>query len=363
MSVEPYETAKGTRWRVRYTTPQGKRTDKRGFRTKAAAKKFEAEAILGILPEKKRPKTEPPLKTYVDQYLLSINHLSQGTQIAYKSALHTQVLPQWGDTTASEVTKQAVITWVATSDLSRISKTRCLHILRNLLIIAVNNDPHWLDPTLNIPLPSQGHIPRPYLLPEQVELFANASDYPAVIWTLASTGIRWGELWGLEVRHIDFDTCMLTIEQSVSLRPGGVFVVGPTKTRKRRKVAAPLFVCRMLTEWVEGKSLRTPVFTLPNGDRIQRPRSYCGWWCRSKQAVAAVDPTFPADLRPHDLRHTAASLMVRSGAHVKVVQRQLGHASATMTLDIYADLFDEDLSVLTHNMGAMFGRGQNVGKS
>lgn len=46
---------------------------------------------------------------------------------------------------------------------------------------------------------------------------------------------------------------------------------------------------------------------------------------------------------PHDLRHTAASLAISSGANVKAVQRMLGHASASMTLDTYADLFDNDL--------------------
>lgn len=47
---------------------------------------------------------------------------------------------------------------------------------------------------------------------------------------------------------------------------------------------------------------------------------------------------------PHDLRHTAASLAISAGANVKAVQRMLGHASAAMTLDTYADLFDDDLS-------------------
>jgi integrase-like protein len=48
------------------------------------------------------------------------------------------------------------------------------------------------------------------------------------------------------------------------------------------------------------------------------------------------------DLRPHDLRHTAASLLVASGANVKAVQRMLGHASAAMTLDVYFGLFDDE---------------------
>ena len=49
------------------------------------------------------------------------------------------------------------------------------------------------------------------------------------------------------------------------------------------------------------------------------------------------------DVSPHDLRHTAASLAIQRGANVKAVQRMLGHASAAMTLDVYAGLFSDDL--------------------
>ncbi|WP_414683917.1 tyrosine-type recombinase/integrase [Microbacterium sp.] len=60
-------------------------------------------------------------------------------------------------------------------------------------------------------------------------------------------------------------------------------------------------------------------------------------------APAAGAPT----LTVHDLRHTAASLSVQSGANVKAVQRMRGHASAAMTLDVYADLFDDDLDAVS----------------
>lgn len=49
---------------------------------------------------------------------------------------------------------------------------------------------------------------------------------------------------------------------------------------------------------------------------------------------------------PHDLRHTAASLAISSGANAKAVQRMLGHKSAAMTLDVYADLFEDDLDAV-----------------
>lgn len=57
-------------------------------------------------------------------------------------------------------------------------------------------------------------------------------------------------------------------------------------------------------------------------------------------------------LTPHELRHTAASLAVSAGANVKAVQRMLGHASAAMTLDVYAGLFDDDLDGLADRMDA-----------
>jgi integrase len=52
------------------------------------------------------------------------------------------------------------------------------------------------------------------------------------------------------------------------------------------------------------------------------------------------------DLRPHDLRHPAASLAIGAGANVKAVQQMLGHASAAMTLDVYAGLFGDELDAV-----------------
>ena len=57
-----------------------------------------------------------------------------------------------------------------------------------------------------------------------------------------------------------------------------------------------------------------------------------------------------AGLHVHDLRHTAASLAIASGADVKAVQRMLGHASAAMTLDVYAALWDKGLDDVAARM-------------
>ena len=54
----------------------------------------------------------------------------------------------------------------------------------------------------------------------------------------------------------------------------------------------------------------------------------------------------------HDLRHTAASLAIASGANVKAVQSMLGHASAAMTLDVYAGLFTDDMDAVAELLDA-----------
>ena len=95
-----------------------------------------------------------------------------------------------------------------------------------------------------------------------------------------------------------------------------------------------------------------------------------GEGCKVLDAAAkrchAAYPDFPAKFSAHELRHTAASLMISSGAHVKTIQRQLGHKSAAMTLDQYGHLFDDDLDVIAGAMGSTLfpgDCGQNVGTS
>ena len=63
-------------------------------------------------------------------------------------------------------------------------------------------------------------------------------------------------------------------------------------------------------------------------------------------------PVFTKHFHPHEFRHTAASLAIAAGADVKVVQRMLGHKSATMTLDLYGHLFADRLDTVADAMDA-----------
>ncbi|MEX5637974.1 tyrosine-type recombinase/integrase, partial [Parafrankia sp. FMc2] len=81
----------------------------------------------------------------------------------------------------------------------------------------------------------------------------------------------------------------------------------------------------------------------------------------SAAKVSHLHSNHCASRRTHELRHTAASLAVAAGANVKAVQRMLGHASAAMTLDVYAGLFADDLDALADRLDQAAGAARPHG--
>lgn len=102
----------------------------------------------------------------------------------------------------------------------------------------------------------------------------------------------------------------------------------------------PEFLIPYLARQCEGRGRDDLLFPDSDGKHLQHPHTGSGWFDK------AVTESGVPRTTPHDLRHTAASLAVSAGANVKAVQKMLGHASVAMTLDIYADLFDDDLEAV-----------------
>ncbi|WP_448808464.1 tyrosine-type recombinase/integrase [Agromyces bauzanensis] len=103
----------------------------------------------------------------------------------------------------------------------------------------------------------------------------------------------------------------------------------------------PAFLSASLTELCSDRADGSLLFPDKYGNHLTTPTIRENSWFDR-----ALDTAGLKAMTIHDLRHTAASLAVSSGANVKAVQRMLGHASAAMTLDTYSDLFDDDLDAV-----------------
>ncbi|MEJ1087004.1 tyrosine-type recombinase/integrase [Microbacterium sp. Mu-80] len=360
-TITAYETAAGKRYRVRYRKPDKAQTDKRGFKTKKEAQLFLASVTVSKATGE-----------YIDPALgrTTVLDLSAGwlagkktslkpsTYSAIDSSWGKHVKPVWGLRPVAEIQPAEIQEWVTGLAESRSATTvkRALGILSGILDVAVDNRRLPRNPAAKTKTPRKTPKPRVYLTHEQLHALAAASTHPELVLFLGYTGLRWGEATGLKVKHVDLFRRRATIaENAVFVRTE--FHIGTPKTHEARSVPFPKFLRPAMLAATKGKGPDQILFG-DGKNYLRAPKTATGWFrsaimrIRSAEADAAAEArargeqhpgvTFPM-LTPHDLRHTAASLAISSGANVKAVQRMLGHASAAMTLDTYADLFDDDL--------------------
>lgn len=348
-TVGTYRTAAGEkRYRVRYRTPDNRQTDKRGFRTKRDAERFAATVEVA----KMRGEYVSPASARVTVGELGSawlqrqrGHLKPSGFITIETAWRHRVAPRWGAVALGDIRPTAVQQWI--SELSRGSADakpvgpsvirRSHFVLTGILADAARDNLIARNPAAGIKLPRTTRKRPVYLTHRQVSALATAAgQHEAVVLLLAYTGLRWGEAVGLRLGDLDTLRRRATVSQNV-VQSGSKTFIGPPKTHKQRTVPLPEFLIPYLARCCEGRQRDDLLFADEDGGYLRRPHPVSGWF-----AKAVIESGVPRTT-PHDLRHTAASLAVAAGANVKAVQKMLGHASAAMTLDIYADLFDDDL--------------------
>ncbi|MBJ8339998.1 tyrosine-type recombinase/integrase [Antrihabitans sp. YC3-6] len=355
-TIESYQTATGKRYRVRYRTPDRRQTDKRGFTSKRQAQDFAATVEV----EKMRGEYVPPKLGYIMVGEIGPTWLERKKSdlkpSAYKSletAWRVHVEPRWGGERLADVDLDAVERWIA--DLGR-DKTidgvkvkgkgatvviRAYGVLAGVLDSAVKAKRLAKNPARGVEnLPRKQRKERIYLTHTQVDALATAAgDRQTLVLLLAYCGLRWGEAIGLRVKHLDLLRKRLVVSEN-AVQVNMVMHVGTPKSHVTRSVPIPDFLVVELARQCEGKARDDLVFPGRDGEHLRRSVSFTGWFTK------AVEKSGIPRVTPHDLRHTAASLAVSAGVNVKALQRMLGHASAAMTLDTYADLFDEDLDAV-----------------
>ncbi|MFK5688736.1 tyrosine-type recombinase/integrase [Ornithinimicrobium sp. LYQ92] len=273
---------------------------------------------------------------------------AESTRARNRSVLDNHVLPVWGKVPLSRVTFEGVQGWV--SDLQRAGLAaatvrKVAGVLSSVLRYAVKSKRLVVNPAEGISLPSQKLTPRRYLDARQVEGLAEAAGEHGrdVVLVLAYCGLRIGELSALRARNVLLLRRRLTIEESVTEVNGRLAWSSP-KDHQRRSVPFPSFLAESLARRVDGLDKEDLVFGSPQGGVLRVRNMRRGWF------DAAAEDAGLTGLTPHELRHTAASMAVSAGASVLALQRMLGHEKPSVTLDVYSDLFDEDLDTVADRL-------------
>ena len=366
-SIHKYTTKQGRRYLVAYRRPDGRDTTKRGFATKKAAEVWAADNTIALATGSW---VDPKHATVTvgelgEKWVRRQTHLKPSAAKPVSTAWRHRVKPRWADVQIGTIRPSDVQDWLAglkkiprkpgvepSEPLGATGVIYAYQVLHGILADAVADRMLPSNPADGMTLPRKGSKRKVYLSHEQVHAFAgeiaagpvDGEKRAVLALTLAYTGVRWGEATGLRVRGVNVLRRRLLVRDN-AVEVDRTIHVGSTKGHRERTVPVPLFLITRIAGLCFGKAPDELVFD-DGGEHLPLPPYTRGWWQQAVKRAGIPRVT------PHDLRHTAASLAVSAGANVKAVQKMLGHVSAAMTLDVYSDLFDDDLDAVAEKLNA-----------
>jgi integrase len=328
------------RWQVRWRDDAGKQ-QKRNFETSREANAFQA-------------KTNHELQsgTYVDPGVgrMTLREFAEGwrvakphrlkTAIRVRGELENHIYPLFGDSAIASIRPSQVQSFIGVLS-TRLGPGTVRNVIRTLSAIfsaAVLDGIRPSNPCArgSVSLPSVDGDEMTPLTREQVDAIAAALDhrYRALVTVLAGTGLRQGELFGLQVRDLDMLRRTLRVQRQMQPVQG---LCPPKGKRSSRTIPFGNVVAEALAAHLAAYPAKGEEHVFRGADNLPLHRSRIRRAWLSATRTAGV-PTAGM----HDLRHFYASVLIGAGRSVKEVSERLGHATPALTLNVYTHLWPKD---------------------
>jgi len=257
------------------------------------------------------------------------------TQYAYEVYLKKWILPRWRSYRLADVKAVDVEAWLKGVPLARGTKAKMRNIMSALFSHAIRWEWAEKNPIRSVRQSAKRLRTPDVLTPE--EIIALLGKLPEPLRTAveldAFTGLRRGELIGLQWRDVDFENLLVHVRRSVVMRVEGV--------PKTEASAKDLPLDAALAESLLKLKFKSPyqqptdwVFASPEMKGKQPFWPDTMWRRYGKPAVTAAKITKRVAF--HTFRHTYTTLLTQNNEDVKVVQELLRHANSRITLDLYA---------------------------
>ena len=346
----------GRRWRARYRGLDG-RVRSRSFNRKLDAQRWLDDQVQAVSRGTwiDPARSQITLAVWAPRWLGTKRNVRPKTLEGYRSLLRSRVLPAFGSTPLAGIDRPAILQWVATMDDEGLSPDRirqARQVLSAMLREAVHSRYLASNPAERIPVPTSRLVEPRFLTAIEVEQLATAIADPFGVWVhlMAYGGLRFSESVALRRSRCELLRNRIIVDQAAT-EVSGRLVFGPTKNRRTRIVVLPRFLTEDLAAHLASDAAEPGpdglVFQSPRGGPLRYRSFHRHIW------PAALNAAGLESLRIHDLRHTAASLLIAEGAGPKQVQEHLGHSTIAITLDRYTHLFPSDTEALALRMDAM----------
>jgi integrase len=271
----------------------------------------------------------------------------------YDTSLTNQILPYLGAMRIAAISTSDVSNWVAKlvqDGHGASSVAKAVALLKQIMKGAHNDELIRRNPVVDIEIPTV--VPKDQkalTLVELKNLTDACPDHRALLLVLGLMGLRISEATALQVKDVDVLGAKLSVQRSHTHGADYRRIVSTTKTKKKRVLDIPKPVLNVLKPLVEGRKAKEFVFLGPKG---LGAINYT--WFRNTIFMPAIASIGLEDLGIHNLRHTAASLLISQGAQITTVSKILGHASIVQTLKTYGHYYPSDMQDSLFGLGAAF---------
>jgi integrase len=297
--------------------------------------------------------TEITLREYFEEWLKAESmHLKPKTFQDYKGVVVRHINPTLGKLKLNQVTPYAIQQlYNHKMESSQSKRIVCsIHaVLHHALNDAMKQDLIGRNPADAVTRPRYRPATFTALDANQVTCLlshARNTRYEAMLYLAVTTGMRIGELMGLQWKHIDWDNHKIQVRQQLQRIKGeGLVFTDPKSRTSRRSISLGNVAMDMLRkqarqlEWerlLAGERWEDHDLVFPN--TLGKPSERGNFYRAFKEMLKAAN--LP-DIRVHDLRHTAATLMMQEGTHPKIVQSRLGHSQISLTMDTYSHVMPD----------------------
>jgi integrase len=306
------------------------------------------------------------LSTWLETWLATLvdarveaGRLRPSTSASYRAHVAGHLVPSIGRVRLAKLTPQHVRQLHADlrgKGLSPATVGRVHATLRKALSDAVADELLVRNVAKIVPPPS---APRPEVAPLTLDqaraLLAAVRDtrHEAAYVLMLTVGLRLGEVLGLRWSDVDLAAGELRVRQQLRRVDGALRFSPPKSSRSRRTVSLTAIAVDALTRHRARQTVTTLdglVFPSRVGTPME-PRNLQRHWSRLRGELG-----LPA-VRPHDLRHSAASLMLAGGVPMRAVMETLGHSSIALTADTYSHVMDEVRRDVATRMDGVLGGG------
>ena len=340
------------RWRE--AGPNGRRVQRKAivgtkqeFPTKAKAEQAAAALRLDVTKEQpQRAKAGLTIEQLVAHYIdkeLNEQHPTKAysTRECYRTNFEQHILPRWGAYKLGDVRTVAVESWLGDLDLANATKAKVRNVFHALYSHAQRYEWHDANPITKVRQSAQRQTEPDILDADELPrlLVALPEPFRTMVLVAAATGLRRGELIGLQWQDVDFDAGLIHPRRSVVNQN-----IGKLKTVASAKpVAMDARLSRVLAELKASSPFNREedwVFASPAsaGERPYWPDMVLARRVRPTAQAIGIKKR----IGWHTFRRTYASLLKSSGADVKVVQESLRHANSRITMELYAQALSPD---------------------